>query len=88
MSLDRWYRLKLKFLPQTFRATLQFCFLKPPMAIVTIILATQGHYSEGDWDPEQGKLELKSKHSFLPIFQATSTFVLFTIFLFRWLFML
>ena len=53
-----------------FRATLQFCFLKPPMAIVTIILATKGLYSEGNWDPTQGKFHKMSstepKIDFLP----------------------
>jgi len=53
-----------------FRATLQFCFLKPPMAIVTIILATKGLYSEGNWDPTQGKFYkislIKRKIIFLP----------------------
>lgn len=46
----------LRFLRFCKRATLQFCFLKPPMAIVTIILATKGLYSEGNWDPTQGYL--------------------------------
>jgi hypothetical protein len=46
----------LRFLRFCKRATLQFCFLKPPMAIVTIILATKGLYSEGNWDPGQGYL--------------------------------
>lgn len=46
----------LRFLRFCKRATLQFCFLKPPMAIITIILASKGLYSEGNWNPTQGYL--------------------------------
>jgi len=48
----------LRFLRFCKRATLQFCFLKPPMAIITIILASKGLYSEGNWNPTQGYLYL------------------------------
>lgn len=46
----------LRFLRFCKRATLQFCFLKPPMAIITIILASKGLYSEGNWAADQGYL--------------------------------
>jgi len=46
----------LRFLRFCKRATLQFCFLKPPMAIITIVLASKDLYSEGNWDPKQGYL--------------------------------
>jgi len=46
----------LRFLRFCKRATLQFCFLKPPMAVITIILASKDKYSEGNWDPTEGYL--------------------------------
>ena len=49
------------------RATLQFCFLKPPMAVITIILASKDKYSEGNWDPTEGRHFLGSKAQ--PIFR-------------------
>ena len=36
------------------RFTLQFVFLKPVLAIVTIILFTQGKYIEGYWGANNG----------------------------------
>ncbi|XP_015119911.1 transmembrane protein 184B isoform X1 [Diachasma alloeum] len=36
------------------QATLQFCFVKPVMAFVIIILQSFGHYRDGDWSPDGG----------------------------------
>lgn len=44
----------LRFLRFCKRATLQFCFLKPPLAITTIILAVKDKYHEGNWSPVEG----------------------------------
>ncbi|XP_037803319.1 transmembrane protein 184B-like [Penaeus monodon] len=38
------------------QATLQFCFVKPVMAFITIILQYFGKYQDGDWSPEGGYL--------------------------------
>lgn len=46
----------LRFLRFCKRATLQFCFLKPPLAITTIILAVKDKYHEGNWSPVEGYL--------------------------------
>ena len=32
-----------------FQATLQFCFVKPVMAVITLILQALGHYKDGDF---------------------------------------
>lgn len=46
----------LRFLRFCKRSCLQFCFIKPPMAIVTIILASQDKYNEGNWSVKEGYL--------------------------------
>ena len=51
----------LRFLRFCKRATLQFCFLKPPMAVATIILAAKDLYTEGDWSPTKGKICEKNR---------------------------
>eukprot|EP00117_Sycon_ciliatum_P007916 scpid64365/ scgid10844/ Transmembrane protein 184A len=38
------------------QATLQFCFVKPIVAIITIILKADNKYSEGNWEPSKGYL--------------------------------
>ena len=38
------------------QATIQFCFMKPIMAFVIIILHAFGHYHDGDWSPSNGYL--------------------------------
>ena len=57
----------LRFLRFCKRATLQFCFLKPPLAITTIILAVKDKYHEGNWSPVEGYflfVSVKIKNSF------------------------
>ena len=36
------------------RGVLQFVFLKPLLAILQVVLFTQGGYVEGDWSPANG----------------------------------
>ena len=36
------------------RGAIQFVFLKPILAIITIVLFTQGKYTEGFWGPNNG----------------------------------
>lgn len=38
------------------QATLQFCAVKPLMALITLILQAFGKYSDGDWSPNSGYL--------------------------------
>lgn len=38
------------------QATLQFCFLKPPLAIITLILQSYGLYRDGDFNVHSGYL--------------------------------
>lgn len=38
------------------QATLQFCAVKPLMALITLILQSFGKYSDGDWSPDSGYL--------------------------------
>jgi len=38
------------------QGTLQFCFIKPIMSIVVIILQAYGYYHDGNWSPSQGYL--------------------------------
>ena len=38
------------------QATLQFCFVKPLMAFITIFLQAFDHYRDGDWRPDGGYL--------------------------------
>lgn len=38
------------------QATLQFCAVKPLMALITLILQPFGKYSDGDWSPDSGYL--------------------------------
>ena len=40
------------------RGTIQFVFLKPILAVITIILFTQGKYTEGFWGPSNGCVTL------------------------------
>ena len=36
------------------QGTLQFVFLKPVLAVITVVLYTQGAYLEGYWGPNKG----------------------------------
>ncbi|KAK6033688.1 hypothetical protein OSTOST_00111 [Ostertagia ostertagi] len=39
-----------------FHATLQFCFIKPIMAVLTLFLVGMGKYEDGNWSADQGYL--------------------------------
>ena len=75
---DRQY--DLRFLRFCKRATIQFCVLKPPLAIATIILHAHGKYNEGDWSADQGDtLIIHTNHS-PKFFQGIYILRLYTIF--------
>jgi len=38
------------------QGTLQFCFIKPVMSVVVIILQAFGYYHDGNWSPSEGYL--------------------------------
>lgn len=44
----------IRFLRFCMQSTLQFCFVKPVVAIVIIVLEALGLYNEGNWDPQYG----------------------------------
>ncbi|XP_055339457.1 transmembrane protein 184B-like [Paramacrobiotus metropolitanus] len=58
------------------QATIQFCFVKPVMAIVTLILQGFGKYSDGDWSPTRGYLYITIIYNF------SITLALYGLFLF------
>ena len=43
-----------RFVRMCKRGTLQFVYLKPALAILTVVLYTQGHYTDGYWGPADG----------------------------------
>lgn len=58
------------------QATLQFCFVKPAMAFITIILQFLGKYRDGDWSPEGGYLYITI------IYNISVSLALYSLFLF------
>ncbi|GMT35425.1 hypothetical protein PFISCL1PPCAC_26722 [Pristionchus fissidentatus] len=44
----------IEFLRFCKQATLQFCFIKPIMSVLTLILTPMGKYEEGNWSADQG----------------------------------
>ncbi|CAG0893079.1 unnamed protein product [Darwinula stevensoni] len=58
------------------QATLQFCFVKPVMAFITIVLQTLGHYSDGDWNVKGGYLYI------IIIYNISVSLALYGLFLF------
>ncbi|CAI4233198.1 unnamed protein product [Auanema sp. JU1783] len=46
----------IEFLRFCKQATLQFCFIKPIMAALTLLLTGLGKYEDGNWSPDQGYL--------------------------------
>ncbi|CAG0913298.1 unnamed protein product [Notodromas monacha] len=46
------------------QATLQFCFVKPVMAFITIILQSFNHYHDGDWSPDGGYIYITIIYNF------------------------
>nr|CAG4649315.1 EOG090X05RX [Scapholeberis mucronata]SVE93602.1 EOG090X05RX [Scapholeberis mucronata] len=66
----------IEFLRFCKQATLQFCAVKPCMAFVTVILQSQGLYSDGDWSPHSGYLYITIIYNF------SITLALYALFLF------
>lgn len=66
----------IEFLRFCKQATLQFCAVKPCMAFITIILQSQGLYSDGDWSPQSGYLYITL------IYNVSITLALYALFLF------
>nr|CAG4648644.1 EOG090X05RX [Polyphemus pediculus] len=66
----------IEFLRFCKQATLQFCAVKPIMAFVTIILQSQGLYSDGDWSAQSGYLYVTI------IYNVSITLALYALFLF------
>ncbi|KXJ26801.1 transmembrane protein 184B [Exaiptasia diaphana] len=58
------------------RATLQYCVIKPIMAIITLILQPLGYYSDGDWRADRGYLYI------CIIYNISVTLALYALFLF------
>uniref|UniRef100_A0A0K0D628 Transmembrane protein 184B n=1 Tax=Angiostrongylus cantonensis TaxID=6313 RepID=A0A0K0D628_ANGCA len=46
----------IEFLRFCKQATLQFCFIKPVMAVITLFLTGMGKYEDGNWSADQGYL--------------------------------
>ncbi|GAU97931.1 hypothetical protein RvY_09149 [Ramazzottius varieornatus] len=46
------------------QATLQFCVVKPVMALITVILHAFDRYSDGDWSPTMGYLYITLIYNF------------------------
>ncbi|CAJ0610056.1 unnamed protein product [Cylicocyclus nassatus] len=46
----------IEFLRFCKQATLQFCFIKPVMAVITLFLVGMGKYEDGNWRADQGYL--------------------------------
>ncbi|KAK6765635.1 hypothetical protein RB195_025509 [Necator americanus] len=46
----------IEFLRFCKQATLQFCFIKPVMAVITLFLVAMGKYEDGNWSADQGYL--------------------------------
>lgn len=66
----------IEFLRFCKQATLQFCLVKPIMAFITIILQSQGLYSDGDWSAQSGYLYVTI------IYNMSITLALYALFLF------
>ncbi|KAK4307445.1 hypothetical protein Pmani_020790 [Petrolisthes manimaculis] len=58
------------------QATLQFCFVKPVMAFITIILQFFDKYRDGDWSPDGGYLYITI------IYNISVSLALYSLFLF------
>uniref|UniRef100_T1J1S8 Transmembrane protein 184B n=1 Tax=Strigamia maritima TaxID=126957 RepID=T1J1S8_STRMM len=58
------------------QATLQFCAVKPLMALVTLVLQSFGKYSDGDWSPDSGYLYI------IIVYNVSVSLALYGLFLF------
>ncbi|XP_031559040.1 transmembrane protein 184B-like [Actinia tenebrosa] len=58
------------------RATLQYCVIKPIMAVITLILQPLGYYSDGDWRADRGYLYI------VIVYNISVTLALYALFLF------
>ncbi|XP_057311228.1 transmembrane protein 184B-like [Hydractinia symbiolongicarpus] len=68
--------LSIEFLRQCKKATLQFCFMKPVMAAITLLLVSTGNYSDGDFRPDRGYLYITI------VYNVSYTIALYGLFLF------
>lgn len=58
------------------QATLQYCVIKPIMAVITLILQPMGYYSDGDWRADRGYLYVTI------VYNITVSLALYALFLF------
>lgn len=58
------------------QATLQYCVIKPIMAVITLILQPLGYYSDGDWRADRGYLYITI------VYNITVSLALYALFLF------
>merc|ERR1712142_129990 len=68
--------ITIEFLRSCKKATLQFCFMKPIMAAVTLILESFGSYSDGDFRMDRGYLYITI------VYNVCYTIALYGLFLF------
>lgn len=68
--------INIEFLRSCKKATLQFCFMKPIAAAVTLILESTGHYGDGDFRIDKGYLYITI------VYNVSYTIALYGLFLF------
>uniref|UniRef100_A0A915HP18 Transmembrane protein 184A n=1 Tax=Romanomermis culicivorax TaxID=13658 RepID=A0A915HP18_ROMCU len=66
----------IEFLRFCKKATLQFCLVKPLMALLTLVLMPMGYYNDGDWSPAKGYLYITL------IYNTSISLALYALFLF------
>ncbi|KAH7732057.1 Organic solute transporter Ost-alpha [Aphelenchoides avenae] len=54
----------IEFLRFCKKATLQFCLIKPVMAVLTLLLMMMGKYEDGDWSLNQGYIYITMVYNF------------------------
>jgi len=54
----------IEFLRFCKKATLQFCLIKPAMAVVTLMLMMMGKYEDGNWSIDQGYIYVTAIYNF------------------------
>uniref|UniRef100_A0A7M6DMT9 Uncharacterized protein n=2 Tax=Clytia hemisphaerica TaxID=252671 RepID=A0A7M6DMT9_9CNID len=69
-------QINIAFLRACKKATLQFCFTKPIMAAITLVLVATRNYSDGDFRPDKGYLYITI------IYNISYTIALYGLFLF------
>lgn len=68
--------INIEFLRSCKKATLQFCFMKPIMAAITLILESSDSYADGDFRPDRGYLYITI------VYNVSYTIALYGLFLF------